>query len=102
MSKISFDAKGLYFFDYEIEALKEVGFVFDKKLRKKRGQKGRVFKVVENPDPIENNPEREKFIKEMLPFMMGPFERRDERIFHEQNPNIRRSNPGSARPVYGA
>ena len=71
MNKISFDAKGFYFFDYEIEALKEAGFVF-KKLKKKRGQKGRVFRIVKNPEPIECTPEREWFIKKELSLRMGP------------------------------
>lgn len=79
MSRIYFDAKGYYYFDYEIEALKEVGFVFPK-LKKKRGQKGRVFRVMKNPEPIECTPQREKFIKEELPFFMGPIEIRLERV----------------------
>lgn len=71
MSRICLEAKGFYFFDYEIEALKEAGFVF-KKLKKKRGQKGRVFRIVKNPEPIECTPEREWFIKKELPLRMGP------------------------------
>ena len=71
MSKISFDAKGLYFFDYEIEALRVAGFVFDK-LKKKRGQKRRVFRVMKNPEPIECTREIENYIKNVLPLKMGP------------------------------
>ena len=71
MSKIALDAKGQYFFDFEIEALKKAGFVF-KKLKKKRGQQGRVFRITKNPEPIDCTPERERYIKEKLPLKMGP------------------------------
>ncbi len=71
MNKISLDAKGLYFFDFEIEALKKAGFVF-KKLKKKRGQQGRVFRMTENPEPIKWTPERAAYINKELPLKMGP------------------------------
>jgi len=71
MSRISLDAKGQYFFDFEIEALKKAGFIF-KKLKKKRGQKGKVFRMTKNPEPIEWTPEREAYISKELPLKMGP------------------------------
>lgn len=82
MNKISLDAKGFYFFDFEIKALEEVGFVFNK-LKKKRGQKGRVFRVIKNPEPIEYTTERERFIKKELPLKMGA-------IYIEDNINIKK------------
>lgn len=82
MNKISLDAKGFYFFDFEIDALKEAGFVF-KKLKKKRSQKGRVFRIIKNPEPIEFTPERKRFIKNDLPLKMGA-------IYIEDNINIKK------------
>ena len=82
MSKICLDAKGLYFFDFEIEALKKAGFIF-KKLKKKRGQQGRVFRITKNPEPIECTAEREAYINKELPLKMGP-------IYIENLINIRK------------
>ncbi len=71
MNKISLEAKGQYFFDFEIKALKEAGFIF-KKLKKKRGQQGRVFRITKNPEPIEWTPERAEYVNKELPLKMGP------------------------------
>jgi hypothetical protein len=58
---IELNAKGFYFFDWEIKLLKEIGF----KLPFLKKKSMYVFRVLKNPDPIINTARREKLMKEL-------------------------------------
>ena len=77
MNKISIDAKGFNFFDYELDIMREkLGFEF-KKLKKNGNYRdvfhGKVisYKVLEDPVPVEATKERLSFLENELPYMLN-------------------------------
>lgn len=67
--------KGFYFFDWEIELLKEIGFQFPKlkktnELKDGRGNSSCTYRILENPHPIKLNSKRRKLLEE-LPYKMN-------------------------------
>ena len=72
MNKISMNAKGFHFFDYELDILREkLGFEFTK--LKRNGKHGKVisYKVLEDPIPVEATRERLSALKNELPYMLN-------------------------------
>lgn len=84
METIAFNFKGFYFFDYELEILKEkLGLEFKhlKRRRQKRPYRHLiVYKVLEDPEPVEATKERLFSLKHELPFMLNAISFEDARL----------------------
>lgn len=72
MNKISMQAKGFHFFDYELDILR-VGLGFEFKKLEKRGTYGKVvsYRVLEDPIPVGATKGRLHFLKNVLPYVLN-------------------------------